>query len=246
MKQSRSLPQISGAGWAVLIAVASLSGFLLLNPFGPLLFGGTSATQTHAVAAYWLAVAAYAAFIIVLICLARRSWAKLVLGGVLVLAGVRVFAMFQYQPGISPAPGVQRLWLTQPNAFESPVLASQDFMDVIPRKYELLGWAADGSLFFKEMYRSISPTVLAFTPGVDQTPRPVSAVPDQFVTAACSPGPLRTLVTIPMGYGRDGEQFDLLSLYTKATLPGPDCRSVAVVSEAVYGPQDVLIFRTAE
>jgi hypothetical protein len=221
-------------------------GFLVLNPFGPLLFGGISEPQTHAVAAYWLAVAAYAAFIIVLACLARRTWAKLVLGGVLVLAGIRVFAIFQYQPGRSPAPGVQRLWLTQPNVFESALLASQDFMDISPRKYQLLGWTADGSLFFREMYRSSNPAVLAFMPGVDRAPRQVNAVPTKFVAAACSPGPLRTLVTIPMGYGHDGERFDLLYLYTKATLPGPDCRSVAVVSEAVYGPQDVLIFRAAE
>ncbi len=77
----------------------------------------------------------------------RRERLALILVLVAVLAGPWVF---RYQPAVGPAPGYSMVVATQPGPLEGIVKQAQDYLDIVPARYTILGWDAVEVLYFGE------------------------------------------------------------------------------------------------
>jgi len=170
----------------------------------------------------------------------RKMAVGLMVVAVAVVGIVAFPGLFGYQPAVVAAPGVVMYVATQPGWLDGIVKAQQDMADEVPSTYTLLGWSADGVLYYEE---TITATQVgrtwAYVPGAAQPQlvvAPVGIVPTVpaeretllgLVRAQVSP-PSAEPLTRPLAIHHDG-------------LASPDGRWAAAVAKHVYGPEDVVV-----
>ncbi|MCC6192583.1 MAG: hypothetical protein IT318_26455 [Anaerolineales bacterium] len=150
-----------------------------------------------------------------------------------------------YRPGLSPAPGYLMRNLTEPEGFVAGYVREvQAWWDITPCEYEVLGWADDGTLYYRancsgdlQVWRAY-PDEGARAAAVNTAP---GGLTRDSVLKAVVLDHVRVLTARPVHVEPWVREVNLRS----SGYPSPDGRWLAFVAERVYGPQDVLVLAEA-
>ena len=169
----------------------------------------------------------------------RPRWGTRVLLILMVLAILAFPWLQDYRPAVVAAPGYEMRWLTQPGRLESVVKSAQAAAEIRPCGYTLLGWSADGVLYYQETCgRSIQ--IWRYDPEQADPPQAADEVPTELfkdVPRVPVLNLVRALDVRPLEEEPNARRVALQQPY----LASPDGRWVAVVVRHLYGPEDVLV-----
>ncbi len=188
--------------------------------------------------------------VLAVVFLARPGRPMRVLLALSLMVVIAVPWVYSYQPAVSAAPGYRMLSATQPGLIEGVTKHAQQFAEVRPCDYSLLGWGAEDTLYYREQCRGGDARVMAIQPGREECPRPVEGPPP--AVDAGSKRPVAEWVRSPSWtQGPDGKLVE--SAGAKPSLIGiklregglasPSGEWVAIVARHIYSPEDVLILK---
>jgi len=160
-----------------------------------------------------------------------------------VLAGAIAFA--HYQPAVVAAPGYDMYWPTQPAGARAAITKSyQSFVETRTCEYTVLGWSAEGTLYYQETCEDGDPQTWSYAPASESEPSAVEAsTPDLFQQTV----PRRTIldwVRVPQVRPADAEPSVRGLAVRVDGLASPEGHRVAVVVRHIYGPEDVLVLES--
>jgi hypothetical protein len=160
-----------------------------------------------------------------------------------VLAGVIAFA--HYQPAVVAAPGYDMYWPTQPAGARAAITKSyQSFVETRTCEYTLLGWSAEGTLYYQETCEDGDPHTWSYAPGSESEPSAVEASPPDLFQQTVPRRAILEWVRVPRVRPADAE-LSVRQLHVRVDgLASPDGRRVAVVVRHIYGPEDVLVLES--
>jgi len=160
----------------------------------------------------------------------------------LAVAGIVAFPrLFRYQPAVVAAPGVVLHVATQPGWLGGLKKMEQDLADQIPSTYTLLGWSADGVLYYRETDTATQTTrAWAYAPGKGARPQLVTA-PTGIVPTAVIPREALLELVRARAWPSSAEPSTRPLLIRADGLASPDGRWAAVVTKHIYGPEDVIV-----
>lgn len=163
---------------------------------------------------------------------------------VLSLLAILAFPWFRrYEPAVVPAPGYQMRWPTRPGRLETVVKAAQAAAEIRPCEYTLLGWRADGVLYYQETCRW-GTRVWGYDPVTEGGPRRLAEAPANLVQEAREVWELDG-IWVP-GVPPEGQAHTRSVVVQGQGLASPDGRWVAVVVRHLYGPEDVVVLSLEE
>lgn len=155
--------------------------------------------------------------------------------------GIAVLLTFRYQPAVIAAPGHEMHWPTRPGPAASLVKSYQRFLEVKTCDYMLMGWSADGTLFYQEACRNSQPQVWAYDLEKRDRPHRMEVMPLGLAQETVPRSSILEMVRSPGVRPADAEPM-VRSLEVWADgLASPGGRWVAVVVRHVYGPEDVIV-----
>ncbi len=160
----------------------------------------------------------------------------------LVLGLVAILAFpwyYRYRPALTPAPGHTMLVATQAGLLDGVVKRAQLGAELLPCRYQLLGWSGAGELYYQSTCDADS-RLWAVAPDPEATPRAVTEAPIGLVaeeSQSAVVGAVRHVGSDPLYESN----LRLAAIRGKVGMPSPDGRWVALVSRHIYGPEDVLI-----
>ena len=158
------------------------------------------------------------------------------------LAALTVPWVYRYQPAVIAAPGREMLWLTQPKDWlESVTKSYQAYVETRECHYTVLGWSAEGTLYYRSVCRDSAPQMWSYDPGQGRHPRQVRTVPAGLVRKPVPRGIILEWVRARGVHPPDAEPQVRLILVREPGIASPDDRWVAVVVRHVYGPEDVIV-----
>ncbi|HNT75835.1 MAG TPA: hypothetical protein PKH77_12540 [Anaerolineae bacterium] len=161
----------------------------------------------------------------------------------LILVATLAFPLLcRYQPALWAAPGYQSEWVTNPGFWGGVIKAAQQVVEQRPCTYELLGWSADNHLYYHAAC-GVDTQVWQYAPSgrpvrVSDAPADLSVDTLSKHTAV---GMMRTEIK-PTVYE---EQTRRMLLKSDGFI-SPDGQWTAVVTQHLYGPQDVVLFARTE
>jgi len=164
-----------------------------------------------------------------------RLWAL-----ILVLAVVAFPWIYRYQPALGAAPGYEMQIVTQPGFFGGVVKMSQIGLEERPCQYELLGWSADHRLYYQATCGAETQSWY-YDPSQDDGARQVAAVPDTLGQASISEDSALRMVRARGVWPQDLEPVTRPILLRSQGYVSPDGRWTAMITQHVYGPQDVVL-----
>ncbi len=197
---------------------------------------------------YPLFATAGAALLLAALLLARPGRFASILLGITLLGVLAIPWVYSYQPAVSAAPGYQMLVPTQPDLLEGVTKRAQQFAEVRPCTYSLVGWTPEDTLHYREECKGVAPQMKAIAPGREEQPRVVEDTPPE--ASAGTRVPAADLVRSPAWvFGPDGrlvEDAEAERSSVRIKLRGDGLASangqwVAVVARHIYGPEDVLL-----
>lgn len=155
--------------------------------------------------------------------------------------GIAGLLIVRYQPAVIAAPGHEMHWPTRPGPAASLVKSYQRFFEIRPCEYMLLGWSADGALFYREACRDSQPQVWACDLEKRDRPHRMEVVPLGLAQETVPRSSILEMVRSPGVRPADAEPT-VRSMEVRADgLASPDGHWVAVVVRHVYGPEDVIV-----
>ena len=160
-----------------------------------------------------------------------------------VLAGVIAFA--HYQPAVVAAPGYDMYWPTQPAGARAAITKSyQRFIETRTCEYSVLGWSAEGTLYYRETCEDGDPQTWSYAPGSESeaSARDVSSA--YLFQQTVPRGTILDWVRVPQVRPADAEPSVRGLAVRVDGLASPDGRRVAVVVRHIYGPEDVLVLES--
>jgi hypothetical protein len=169
---------------------------------------------------------------------ALRSAAALILVAVVALPW-----HYGYRPAVVAAPGHELHLLTQPGLVEGVAKQAQAFAEVHPCRYTLLGWADDGTLYYRAEAPGRPAETWAFAPGQDARPWLASGPSSRLSAAGPQPPALECLRAA--AWPREAEPATRLQVVQGEGLASPDGRWLAVVVRHIHGPEDVVVVSQA-
>ena len=164
----------------------------------------------------------------------------------LVTCAITAFPLFfRYQPALVAGPGYRMQLVTNPGFLGGIIKASQNLVEQTPCEYELLGWSTNNLLYYRatcgaeaQIWR-YSPIQRGSHTQVSSSPASLSAstIPKDAVLGMVRSGGVR-----PEAY----ESVTRPILLESRGVVSPDGRWTAVVTQHVYGTQDVIILTDAK
>lgn len=146
-----------------------------------------------------------------------------------------------YQPAVIAAAGYEMRWPTRPGLWANVVKSYQRFFEIRPCEYTVLGWSAEGALFYQEACRDNLPQIWAYDPDEGTEPRRVEAALIDLLQEAVPRSSILEWVRSPRVRPADAEPMVRNLKVRVDGLASPDGRWVAVVVRYIYGPEDVIV-----
>jgi hypothetical protein len=160
-----------------------------------------------------------------------------------VLAGVIAFA--HYQPAVVAAPGYDMYWPTQPaGAWDAITKSYQSFVETRTCEYTVLGWSAEGTLYYKETCEDGGPRTWSYAPGSKSEASAVETSPPNLFQQTVPRRAILDWVRVPQVRPADAEPSVRRLKVRVDGLASPDGGRVAVVVRHLYGPEDVLVLES--
>ncbi len=141
--------------------------------------------------------------------------------------------VLRYQPALTAAPGYHLDLVTEPGFFGGTVKAAQSIAELEPCAYTPLFWDSDNRLYYQAICEGTT-QLWQYNP-TSHFLQPVSMIPPNLSTTTISKNIVKTMVQ------NNSAGVDL-SLKSNGYV-SPNGQWVALVSQHVYGPQDVLVAR---
>jgi hypothetical protein len=151
---------------------------------------------------------------------------------------------WRYRPALSAAQGQRAIVVTQPGPLAGVVKAAQVAADERPCTYELLGWQGQ-TLYYRATCAGES-ALMAFAPAAEALPAPVEGLPLAWEHVTLSESAALDLVRARSVRPTRYEAMTRPLLLTGDALASADGRWTALVSQHIYGPQDVLVIAAAD
>jgi hypothetical protein len=171
----------------------------------------------------------------------RRAWVIHFLLALMLLAILAFPWLYQYRPAVVAAPGYAMRWPTQPGRLEGVARQARVLTEARDCEYVLLGWSAQGGLYYTETCRDRNPQVWTYQPDQAASPRPVSVAPADLSQATIPRGAILEGVRAPDVRPAHAEPDVRRLKVRQSGLASPDGRWVAVVVRHIYGPEDVIL-----
>lgn len=148
--------------------------------------------------------------------------------------------IYRYQPALSAAPGYRMQIVTVPGFFGGIIKASQNLMEQTPCKYELLGWSTDNQLYYRAICGAET-QVWQYSPTQPSSHTQVSSSPTNLSASTISEN---TVLEMIRADGVKPEKYESVTrpiLLKSKGVVSPDGRWTAIVTQHVYGTQDVVV-----
>ena len=157
-----------------------------------------------------------------------------------VLAGLIAFA--RYQPAVVAAPGYDMHWPTQPAGARDAITKSyQSFVETRTCEYTVLGWSAEGTLYYGETCEDGDPQTWSYAPGSGSEPSAAEAPPPDLFQQTVPRRAILDWVRVPQVRPADAEPAVRQLEVRVDGLASPGGHQVALVVRHIYGPEDVLV-----
>ncbi len=167
----------------------------------------------------------------------RRVVLLMIFAATMTLLIIFAVSALRYQPALSAAPGYEMKFVTEPNLWDNPVRVWQRITEQRPCEYQILGWSPDNQLYYKAICGTQT-RVWAYAPNRLHNP---ASVPSQLNQETVSKGQVLDLVRAdgvrPIEY-----ESRTRPLYLKSEgYVSPNGRWIAIVTQHIYGPQDIVV-----
>ena len=175
---------------------------------------------------------------------ARPHWIVRVLLILTLLAILAFPWVYRYQPALVAAPGYAMRVPTQPSFLDGVVKSNQAAAEIRPCTYTLLGWSADVTLYYQAQCDNNAGQTWAIAPNREANARLVTSAPtDLFAERA--PASTFDLVRAA-GVSPATEEPNVRRVYLReGNLVSRDGDWVALIARHLYGPEDVVIVKSA-
>lgn len=179
---------------------------------------------------------------------ARPRWIAMAwLAASIVVIVAYPLTLGSYQPALSAAPGLRAVVPTQPVLLmDSVARQAEAAVETRSCTYHLLGWGGDGAFYYQSACGDVR-SLWAAAPVAGSRPVRIAAAPAGLAGQAVSKDEALAAVRVP-GVRPAGDEPSVraLMLVGGEALRSPDGRWLAVVSQHIYGPQDVLLITSGE
>jgi hypothetical protein len=158
-----------------------------------------------------------------------------------------LFVVFfaHYQPAVVAAPGYAMYWPTQPaGAWDAITKSYQSFVETRTCEYTVLGWSAEGTLYYKETCEDGGPRTWSYAPGSKSEASAVETSPPNLFQQTVPRRAILDWVRVPQVRPADAEPSVRRLKVRVDGLASPDGGRVAVVVRHLYGPEDVLVLES--
>jgi hypothetical protein len=169
-----------------------------------------------------------------------RVWFLLVM-----FATIAFPLFFRYQPALVATSGVGMQWVTNPGFFGGIIKASQNLVERTPCEYELLGWSTDNRFYYRAMC-SAETQIWQYSPMQSGSPMQVSSSPVNLGMSAVSENTILEMVRAEGVRPAVYEPVTRPILLKSRGVVSPDGQWIAIVTQHIYGTQDVIILTNAE
>lgn len=151
--------------------------------------------------------------------------------------------LFQYKAALFPAPGIEMKLVTQPILWEKLTRTAQIIAEQQPCEYEVLGWQ-DNWLYFQS---NCNGTIRfwRFDSNQNVKPQVVDVIPRDIVSITLPHNEVLTMVQVKDFRPRKDEESIRAILLVGDGLINPDSDWIAIISQHIYGPQDIVLVRAA-
>jgi hypothetical protein len=164
-----------------------------------------------------------------------RIWLLLVILGIVVFPFV-----LRYRPALTSAPGYEMQVVTDPGFFGGIVKASQNLVEHTPCDYQLIGWSSDNQLYYEAMCGTRA-QVWRYSPTQPSRHTQISSRPKELGGYEMPKERLLEMVRADGVRPREYESVARPILLGSSGLVSPDGHWVALVTQHVYGTQDVIV-----
>ena len=169
-----------------------------------------------------------------------RIWLLLVILTIVIFPFV-----LRYRPALTSAPGYEMQVVTDPGFFGGIVKASQNLVEHTPCDYQLIGWSADNQLYYEAMCRTRA-QVWRYSPTQPSRHTQISSRPKELGGYEMPKERLLGMVRADGVRPREYESVTRPILLGSSGLVSPDGHWVALVTQHVYGTQDVIVLTDTE
>lgn len=164
----------------------------------------------------------------------------------LIICAIVAFPLvYRYHPALVAAPGHRMELVTTPGFFGGIVKASRNLTEQTPCEYELLGWSTDNQLYYRAMCDGEA-QVWQYSPNRPGSHTQVSSSPTSLSASTISED---TVLEMVRAGGVKPEKYEpatrRIHLKSKGIV-SPDGRWIAIITQHVYGTQDVIVLTDAK
>jgi hypothetical protein len=165
----------------------------------------------------------------------KRTWQRLL--SIAFIMGL--LFMCRYQPGLSAAPGLEEIWVTETHLPAGYLKTVQTILEYQPCTYELLGWKGD-SLFYQSQCRE-NIRFWQYTANQSNHAEEITAVPLNLIQTTVSHDDALQMVRADGVRPVDKEFVTRRVLLEGDGLASPNGLWTAVIVQHLYAPQDILL-----
>jgi hypothetical protein len=151
---------------------------------------------------------------------------------------------YRYRPALVAAPGYRLLLVTDPGLFGGIIKSSQNLLEQTPCEYKLLGWSTDNQLYYQATCGAKT-GIWRYSPTQPSNHTQVSDSPTNLRTTMI---PESAVLEMVRAGGVRPEQYESIMRPIMLKSGGdvsPDGRWIAVVTQHIYGTQDVIVLTDA-
>jgi hypothetical protein len=163
-----------------------------------------------------------------------RVWLMLIICAVVTFPFV-----YRYQPALTATPGNEMQLVTDPGLLGGIVKASQNLTEQTPCTYKLLGWSKNNQLYYRAVCNSES-RIWRYSPA-HLSQIQMSVPPSELSSMAVSDDTVMSMVWADGVKPKRFEQATRPLLLESKGLMSPDKQWTAIVTQHIYGTQDVII-----
>ena len=120
----------------------------------------------------------------------------------------------------------------------------QSFVETRTCEYTVLGWSAEGTLYYQETCEDADPQTWSYGPGSESEPSAIEAPPPDLFQQTVPRRAILDWVRAQRVRPADADPSVRGLAVRVDGLASPDGRRVAVVVRYIYGPEDVLVLES--
>ena len=163
----------------------------------------------------------------------------------LIFAIVAFPFVYRYRPALVAATGYRMQLVTDPGFWGGIVRASQNLIEQTPCEYELLGWSADGKLYYQATCDGET-QIWQYSPARPGSCTRVSGVPAKLSASTISKDAVLEMVRASDVRPEEYELATRRLLLKSQGVVSLDGYWTAIVTQHIYGTQDVIVLTDAK